>query len=129
MGSQRPAANQMPQFLSINIFPFGNRKWSSTQNTSRSTISNPYKQANWSTAATDLTKMGIWDTITDLVEAATPWTTAEAEAPPAEDKVRLHPTRISNSSRPRHERSRRWIQWQGVHSAELYRASDGCVVY
>ena len=25
--------------------------------------------------------MGIWDTITDLVEAATPWGTAEAEAP------------------------------------------------
>lgn len=31
--------------------------------------------------------MGFWDTITDLVEAATPWSTAEAEAPP-EDKVR-----------------------------------------
>ncbi|KAI0026180.1 ubiquinol-cytochrome C reductase hinge protein-domain-containing protein [Xylariomycetidae sp. FL0641] len=30
--------------------------------------------------------MGIWDSITDLVEAATPWSTAEAEAPPAEDK-------------------------------------------
>ncbi|KAK7753604.1 Cytochrome b-c1 complex subunit 6, mitochondrial [Diatrype stigma] len=29
--------------------------------------------------------MGFWDTITDLVEAATPWSTAEAEAPP-EDK-------------------------------------------
>ncbi|KAI2628806.1 Non-heme 11 kDa protein of cytochrome bc1 complex [Hypoxylon sp. NC1633] len=29
--------------------------------------------------------MGIWDTISDLVEAATPWSTAEAEAP-AEDK-------------------------------------------
>ncbi|KAI1380348.1 Non-heme 11 kDa protein of cytochrome bc1 complex [Hypoxylon crocopeplum] len=29
--------------------------------------------------------MGIWDTITDLVEATTPWSTAEAEAP-AEDK-------------------------------------------
>lgn len=25
--------------------------------------------------------MGIWDTITDLVEAATPWSTVEAEAP------------------------------------------------
>ncbi|KAI0839802.1 Non-heme 11 kDa protein of cytochrome bc1 complex [Hypoxylon sp. FL0890] len=25
--------------------------------------------------------MGIWETITDLVEAATPWSTAEAEAP------------------------------------------------
>ena len=31
--------------------------------------------------------MGFWDTITDLVEAAAPWSTAEAEAPPAEDKV------------------------------------------
>ncbi|KAI1370034.1 ubiquinol-cytochrome C reductase hinge protein-domain-containing protein [Xylaria arbuscula] len=30
--------------------------------------------------------MGVWDVITDLVEAATPWNTAEAEAPPAEDK-------------------------------------------
>ncbi|KAI0864536.1 ubiquinol-cytochrome C reductase hinge protein-domain-containing protein [Xylaria cubensis] len=32
--------------------------------------------------------MGVWDVITDLVEAATPWDTAEAEAPPApaEDK-------------------------------------------
>ncbi|KAI1649439.1 Non-heme 11 kDa protein of cytochrome bc1 complex [Daldinia loculata] len=28
--------------------------------------------------------MGIWDTITDLVEAAKPWTTAEAEAPAEE---------------------------------------------
>ncbi|KAI0899211.1 Non-heme 11 kDa protein of cytochrome bc1 complex [Annulohypoxylon nitens] len=28
--------------------------------------------------------MGIWDSITDLVEAVTPWTVAEAEAP-AED--------------------------------------------
>lgn len=32
--------------------------------------------------------MGVWDVITDLVEAATPWSTAEAEAPLAEDKVR-----------------------------------------
>ncbi|KAI0816131.1 ubiquinol-cytochrome C reductase hinge protein-domain-containing protein [Xylaria sp. FL0064] len=30
--------------------------------------------------------MGIWDVISDLVEATTPWSTAEAEAPPAEDK-------------------------------------------
>ncbi|KAI5922795.1 ubiquinol-cytochrome C reductase hinge protein-domain-containing protein [Camillea tinctor] len=29
--------------------------------------------------------MGIWETFTDLVEAATPWSTAEAEAP-AEEK-------------------------------------------
>ncbi|KAI1141563.1 Non-heme 11 kDa protein of cytochrome bc1 complex [Hypoxylon sp. FL0543] len=28
--------------------------------------------------------MGIWETITDLVEAATPWSTAEAEAPAEE---------------------------------------------
>jgi len=34
--------------------------------------------------------MGIWDTLTDLIEAATPWVTAEAEAPAAqEDQVRL----------------------------------------
>ncbi|XXG95920.1 ubiquinol--cytochrome-c reductase subunit 6 [Hypoxylon texense] len=30
--------------------------------------------------------MGIWDTIHDLVEAATPWSTAEAEAPAEEPK-------------------------------------------
>ncbi|KAK0743159.1 ubiquinol-cytochrome C reductase hinge protein-domain-containing protein [Schizothecium vesticola] len=30
--------------------------------------------------------MGFWDTITDLVEAATPWATADAEAPAAESK-------------------------------------------
>ncbi|RYO96676.1 hypothetical protein DL764_007424 [Monosporascus ibericus] len=30
--------------------------------------------------------MGFWDTITDIVEAATPWSTAEAEAPPPEEK-------------------------------------------
>ncbi|KAI8950273.1 ubiquinol-cytochrome C reductase hinge protein-domain-containing protein [Xylaria longipes] len=32
--------------------------------------------------------MGVWDVITDLVEAATPWSTADAEAPqaPAEEK-------------------------------------------
>jgi hypothetical protein len=41
--------------------------------------------------------MGIWETFTDLVEAATPWSTAEAEAPqsdatpdaPAKESVRL----------------------------------------
>lgn len=35
--------------------------------------------------------MGFWDTITDLVEAAAPWSTADAEAPeaaPEESKVR-----------------------------------------
>lgn len=31
--------------------------------------------------------MGIWETITDLVEAATPWSTAEAEAPAQEEQV------------------------------------------
>lgn len=35
--------------------------------------------------------MGFWDTITDLVEAAAPWSTAEAEAPPAEDKDNEEP--------------------------------------
>jgi hypothetical protein len=47
------------------------------------------------------TAMGIWDTITDLVEAATPWSTAEAEAPstsgpagagPAKESAVRHPT-------------------------------------
>ena len=33
--------------------------------------------------------MGFWDAVTDLVEAATPWATVEAEAPPAEEKVRI----------------------------------------
>lgn len=32
--------------------------------------------------------MGIWDTITDLVEAATPWSVVEAEAPAQEEQVR-----------------------------------------
>ncbi|KAK9424226.1 putative Ubiquinol-cytochrome C reductase hinge protein-domain-containing protein [Seiridium unicorne] len=31
--------------------------------------------------------MGFWDTITDLVEAATPWTTAEAEAPAQDEQA------------------------------------------
>lgn len=31
--------------------------------------------------------MGFWDTITDLVDAATPWSVAEAEAPAADDKA------------------------------------------
>lgn len=30
--------------------------------------------------------MGFWDTISDLVDAATPWSVADAEAPPAEEK-------------------------------------------
>ncbi|KAK1846975.1 Cytochrome b-c1 complex subunit 6 [Colletotrichum chrysophilum] len=30
--------------------------------------------------------MGIWDTITDLAEAAMPWATVEAEAPAAEEE-------------------------------------------
>ncbi|KAI0133593.1 hypothetical protein BJ170DRAFT_590613 [Xylariales sp. AK1849] len=30
--------------------------------------------------------MGFWDTVTDLVEAATPWSVAEAEAPAPEEK-------------------------------------------
>ncbi|OTB09554.1 hypothetical protein M426DRAFT_81535 [Hypoxylon sp. CI-4A] len=37
--------------------------------------------------------MGIWDTISDLVEAATPWSTAEADAP-AEEK----PEEVSEDS-------------------------------
>lgn len=31
--------------------------------------------------------MGFWDSITELVEAAKPWTTVEAEAPAEESKV------------------------------------------
>lgn len=31
--------------------------------------------------------MGIWDTFTDLVEAVTPWSVVEAEAPPAAPQV------------------------------------------
>jgi len=31
--------------------------------------------------------MGFWDTLTDLFEAATPWATAEAEAPAKEVTV------------------------------------------
>lgn len=34
--------------------------------------------------------MGIWETLTDLVDAAAPWSTAEAEAPASEEQVRLH---------------------------------------
>lgn len=34
--------------------------------------------------------MGFWDTITDLVEAATPWATADAEAPAQESVCRVH---------------------------------------
>ncbi|KAK8116123.1 Non-heme 11 kDa protein of cytochrome bc1 complex [Apiospora sp. TS-2023a] len=30
--------------------------------------------------------MGIWETFTDLVDAATPWSTAEAEAPASEEQ-------------------------------------------
>ncbi|ORY61205.1 uncharacterized protein BCR38DRAFT_29372 [Pseudomassariella vexata] len=47
---------------------------------------NPPTTSHWTTAASALTAMGIWDTITDLVEAATPWTTAEAEAPQPEEQ-------------------------------------------
>lgn len=31
--------------------------------------------------------MGFWDTVTDLLEAATPWAVAEAEAPVAQESV------------------------------------------
>lgn len=34
--------------------------------------------------------MGIWDLVTDLAEAALPWSTVEAEAPAAEDQVRTN---------------------------------------
>jgi ubiquinol-cytochrome c reductase subunit 6 len=32
--------------------------------------------------------MGIWDAFTDMVEAVTPWSVVEAEAPAEESKVR-----------------------------------------
>ena len=32
--------------------------------------------------------MGIWDAFTDIVEAVTPWSVVEAEAPAEESKVR-----------------------------------------
>jgi ubiquinol-cytochrome c reductase subunit 6 len=35
--------------------------------------------------------MGIWDAFTDLVEAAKPWSTVEAEAPAEEPKVSSSP--------------------------------------
>jgi hypothetical protein len=47
--------------------------------------------SHWSIAAPGLIAMGFWDTVTDLVEAATPWSAAQAEAPPPEDKVWQHP--------------------------------------
>ncbi|GAP87031.2 hypothetical protein SAMD00023353_2501150 [Rosellinia necatrix] len=42
--------------------------------------------------------MGVWDVITDLVEAATPWNTAEAEAPPAEEKETAEETKTEKAS-------------------------------
>lgn len=32
--------------------------------------------------------MGIWDAFTDIVEAVTPWSVVEAEAPAQDPKVR-----------------------------------------
>ena len=49
--------------------------------------------------------MGIWETFTDLVDAATPWSTAEAEAPPAEEQQQVRhdatPDRSPRRPRPR----------------------------
>lgn len=52
--------------------------------------------------------MGIWDTITDLVEAATPWSVVEAEAPAQEEQVRALFFVITASGI---RASRHWIQF------------------
>ncbi|KAI1499508.1 ubiquinol-cytochrome C reductase hinge protein-domain-containing protein [Biscogniauxia marginata] len=46
------------------------------------TLAHPTTSSHWTRAVLELIAMGIWETFTDLVEAATPWSTAEAEAPP-----------------------------------------------
>ena len=46
--------------------------------------------------------MGIWDAFTDIVEAVTPWSVVEAEAP-AEPKVRLFLTHFLSPHQLRHE--------------------------
>jgi hypothetical protein len=74
-------------------FPGGDRQCHHTSTALPSTTS------HWSTAAPDPTKMGFWDTITDIVEAATPWATAEAEAP-AEDKVPTLLPKLSSAAYP-----------------------------
>ena len=33
--------------------------------------------------------MGIWETVTDLIEAAMPWSEAEAEAPAEEPQIQV----------------------------------------
>jgi hypothetical protein len=45
--------------------------------------------------------MGIWDAFTDIVEAVTPWSVVEAEAP-AEPKVRLFLTHFLSPHQLRH---------------------------
>ncbi|KAI0477729.1 ubiquinol-cytochrome C reductase hinge protein-domain-containing protein [Xylariaceae sp. FL0804] len=47
--------------------------------------------------------MGIWDSITDLVEAAVPWSIAEAEAPPAEDKESTESSDEAKDEEPEEE--------------------------
>ncbi|KAF4122813.1 ubiquinol-cytochrome c reductase subunit 6 [Geosmithia morbida] len=37
--------------------------------------------------------MGIWDVFTDIVEAATPWSVVEAEAPAAEEEPQCAPAK------------------------------------
>lgn len=37
--------------------------------------------------------MGIWDAFTDIVEAVTPWSVVEAEAPAEDTQVRDFPTK------------------------------------
>jgi hypothetical protein len=40
--------------------------------------------------------MGIWDAFTDMVEAVTPWSVVEAEAPAEDTKVGCHEPTAQN---------------------------------
>lgn len=42
--------------------------------------------------------MGIWDAFSDMVEAVTPWSVVEAEAPAEEPKVRPWLHRLLNGT-------------------------------
>ena len=51
--------------------------------------------------------MGIWETLTDIAEAAVPWSTAYAEAPAEESKVR-RPAQIVMTESYEEARHSRW---------------------
>jgi hypothetical protein len=77
----------MPQFLSIYIFLGSNGR--TAKRHQQALFLNPTPTtSHWPPSQRQsLIKMGFWDTITDLVEAATPWATAEAEAPAQDEQV------------------------------------------